>query len=450
MRRLLLRSHKSPFRVASAEVTLRHDLIGGNTGNLVFSQSVHRLLSTADAEITTGLFRHTAPQINAEFDHLVIPLANAFRPRYVDRLDRLSELIEKLTIPVTVVGVGAQASIDGVRRDAERLDRATARFVRAVLKRSPTLGVRGEFTRSYLESLGFADSEIDVIGCPSMFMYGPDLKISRKVEALRVDSPIALNISPYVAELGPISLDHAARYPNLVYQAQNRQSLELLLYGVYPMGEGSKTRRSGVPVTLDHPLIRENRVRFFLDPRTWFEHLAGYEFSFGTRIHGNIAALLAGTPAMVLAHDSRTLELAEYHRIPHRKIGDLPERPDAAELYQECDWEPLNAAHPERWETFTAFLDRHGLRHVYLPGESAEKFDAELAAADFPPPVETLMGADPEELYELKRRAEGMDSRSRGLVQLDRGTVQLRLPVGAAARKVRGLAARLRRRSDSD
>src|SRR5690606_24047259 len=134
MRRLLLRSHKSPFRVASAEVTLRHDLIGGNTGNLVFSQSVHRLLSTADAEITTGLFRHTAPQINAEFDHLVIPLANAFRPRYVDRLDRLSELIEKLTIPVTVVGVGAQASIDGVRRDAERLDRATARFVRAVLK----------------------------------------------------------------------------------------------------------------------------------------------------------------------------------------------------------------------------------------------------------------------------------------------------------------------------
>src|SRR5690606_19948306 len=388
---------------------VRHDRIGGSTGILVFRQSVHRLPSTADAEITTGLFRHTAPQINAEFDHLVIPLANAFRPRYVDRLDRLSELIEKLTIPVTVVGVGAQASIDGVRRDAERLDRATARFVRAVLKRSPTRGERGEFTRSYLESLGFADSEIDVIGCPSMFMYGPDLKISRKVEALRVDSPIALNISPYVAELGPISLDHAARYPNLVYQAQNRQSLELLLYGVYPMGEGSKTRRSGVPVTLDHPLIRENRVRFFLDPRTWFEHLAGYEFSFGTRIHGNIAALLAGTPAMVLAHDSRTLELAEYHRIPHRKIGDLPER----------------------------------------PGETAAKSAAALAAADSPPPVETLMGADPEELCELTRRAEGMDSRSRGLVQLDRGTVQLRLPVGAAARKVRGLAARLRRRSDS-
>lgn len=443
MRRLLLRAHKDPLRTASAKITLRQDLIGGNAGNLVFSQSVYRLLSVSDAEITTGLFQHSPDRINAEFDHLVIPLANAFRHRYTDKLDRLSGLIERLTIPVTVVGVGAQASIDGKRRNVDRLDRAVQRFVRAVLDRSPTIGVRGEFTKTYLGSLGFTDAEIDVIGCPSMFMYGPELRISRKVDALGPDSPIALNISPYVAELGPISLDHAERYPNLVYQAQNRQSLELLLTGRYPMSEKSKTRTTGVPVTLEHPLIRQNRIRFFLDPRTWFEHLAGYDFSFGTRIHGNIAALLAGTPALVLAHDSRTLELAEYHRIPHRKIGDLPERPDAAELYAECDWEPMNAGHPARWQTFTEFLDRHELRHVYLPGENADEFDAAVAATDYPPPVETLMGADPEYLYGLKRRASKAKQSGSGLVKVDSEAAELRLPYGSVARRIRTVVGKI-------
>ena len=58
---------------------------------------------------------------------------------------------------------------------------------------------------------------------------------------------------------------------------------------------------------------------------------------------------------------------------------------------------------PARWETFAAFLARHGLSHAYEEGQSAAAFDAALAAASFPPPVHTLMGADPEELYALKR-----------------------------------------------
>ena len=47
MARILIRSHKNPFTVADAETTLERNLIGSNTGNLVFSQAdlpaaVHR------------------------------------------------------------------------------------------------------------------------------------------------------------------------------------------------------------------------------------------------------------------------------------------------------------------------------------------------------------------------------------------------------------------------
>ena len=189
--------------------------------------------------------------------------------------------------------------MSGVYKGADSVKPATTRFVRAVLEHSPSIGVRGEQTRDYLNSLGFGDEHVKVIGCPSMFMYGPDLNVEKKVESLNVDSPIALNVSPYVPQMGPISLYAAEHFPNLVYMAQNIQTLELMLYGSYPKGKRMNAMAAqGAPITLDHPLIRSDRVRFFLDPKTWFDHLAQYDFSFGTRIHGNIAALLAGTPAL--------------------------------------------------------------------------------------------------------------------------------------------------------
>jgi hypothetical protein len=405
MPQILIRAHKNPFTVADADTTYRQNLIGNNTGNLVFSQAVYRLLSAADADIeTSGLARSHPRVINSRFDHVVIPLANAFRASYIETLDALSTLIEQLTIPVTVLGVGAQASLAGVYRGADTVKPATARFVRAVLDRSPSIGVRGEHTRDYLKALGFGDEHVKVIGCPSMFMYGPNLKVERKVESLSYDSPIAFNVSPYVPEMGPLSLYAAEHFPNLVYMAQNIQTLELMLYGSYPKGKKMNAMAdSGAPITLDHPLIRSDRVRFFLDPKAWFEHLAQYDFSFGTRIHGNIAALLAGIPALLLAHDSRTLELAEYHEIPHRTITSIEDDANALGLYAECDWNRLNKAHPDRWDTFAAFLGEHQLTHVYDEGQDPSGFDDRLAATGFPPPVRTLMGFSPEELYEMRR-----------------------------------------------
>ena len=58
----------------------------------------------------------------------------------------------------------------------------------------------------------------------------------------------------------------------------------------------------------DHPLVTEDRIRFPVEAWTWLEYLRDFDFATGTRLHGNVAALLAGVPAVLLAHDSRTLE----------------------------------------------------------------------------------------------------------------------------------------------
>lgn len=401
MTRILLRAHKSPFHAASATETVSKRLIGSNVGNLMFSHASYRLLSTSGAEITARKFEGLdAREVNENYDVAVVPLANAFRTSLIEGVREMAELFEKLTIPVVILGVGAQGPVSGEFKSSE-LDDVVKRFARAVLDRSPRIGVRGELTAQYLANLGFGDEHVEVIGCPSMFLRGPGFEVTRKVDQLTPYSRISLNVSPYRPLIGPISLDHALRYPNLMYTAQDQRTLGLMLTGEF---QSPYDPPEGTPTSLDHPLIRENRVRFCLDPSTWMDYLSTFDFSFGTRVHGTIAALLAGTPALLLAHDSRTLELANYHQVPHRVLNNRLRKVDAAALYEKADWGPTVSGHAERWERMAGFLATHGLPHVYLPGESPDAFDARLAAVDFPPPVQMGMRHSLEELYEMQRR----------------------------------------------
>jgi hypothetical protein len=382
--RVLLRARKGPFDAASAEDTLERNLVGTNSGNLVFLHAAYKLLRTREAQVSTYGGRPDpvdAGWINERHDIFVIPLANAFRASFEPHLLALTELIRRLRIPVVVLGVGAQSNLDYETARLRSLERSVKAFVSAVLDRSPSIGVRGRFSHAYLKSLGFHD--VEVIGCPSMFLYGPQLEVREKSGSLEPSARLAINLSPGVPGLGKLLESHLERYPNLIYIAQDLDTLALMLLGQTPLGG----RDEDFPLKLGHPLFAQDRARFFLDPWPWLDYLRGFDFAFGTRIHGNVAALVAGTPAYVLAHDSRTLELAEYFDIPHRRIDRLDSAPDAAELYVEADFGPLLKGHAARWAAFAAFLERHGLKHVFSDGESADWFEQRVAATDYPPAV---------------------------------------------------------------
>jgi hypothetical protein len=372
--------------VRSAEETLGQNLIAENSGNLVFIHAAWKLLSAPGVEITPdclGVRPEDADEINERFDAYVIPLANAFRLQFRDPLVRMTELVRRLRIPVVVLGVGAQGTLDHGWEAIRPIDGPVKDFVSAVLDRSPTIGVRGEATREYLNGLGFRD--VDVIGCPSMFMWGDTIDVKRKVATLDEASNVAITISPYRAAMGTIAMAAYDRYPRLTYFAQDLPTLGLLIDGT-PLPGG--TPESLLPVHPGHPFFREHRTRFYVDPWPWIEDLRGIDFSFGTRIHGTIAALLAGTPAVVLAHDSRTLELARYFEIPHRQLRDVPPDIDPADLHAEADFTALHDGHAERFATMIRYLAANGLDNVFAHDGAAAAFDERIAGTRYPASVE--------------------------------------------------------------
>lgn len=371
----MVRAHKDPFKIASADKTIAKNLIGNNVGNLILSQASYRLLSHKNAKVrryngqSAWFMNHTA-------DAFVVPLANAFRKAFVDPLNTLSDLIEDLKIPVIVLGVGAQSGRD----NSPEVIEAAKRFVSAVLNHSAKIGVRGEYTKQYIQSLGFAADNIEVIGCPSMFMHGNEIRVSKKVDQIERDSEIALTLSPYRKKMAPIANANLAEYPNLTYFAQDVATLRVMRGG-----EFMEKDRPGMPISREHPLLSQDKTVFPLDPKTWFDELAKRDFTFGSRIHGTIASIIAETPALLLAHDSRTTELADYHRLPYKQLKEIESNVLARELYDFVDYAPMFAQHLENFDRMMAFMKLNGLQPA--TAEDNVEFDARIAATKYPPIV---------------------------------------------------------------
>ena len=400
MNEILIRGGRPPHVPISPEASLARygmGVFGGNIGNDLFRNAVFRHLSTRSNQvIVDSLFPEIlkvgetsiAAQINERFSAYVLPLANSFRPGWEGPLSRLTATIKHLTIPVVVVGVGVQADIGeggGISSIPSSVRKATTEFVRVVLKHSSSVGVRGHITAEFLSSCGFSSDEITVIGCPSLYHQGGDLRIARRVDKILPQDPLSMNITPT-----RFSADRAVfarmlkRYPNLMYVAQQPEELQMLLWGTDWVW---KRDFPYLPVHTKHHMYEEDRIRFFLDQTRWSEYMRTRFFSFGSRVHGNIAAIQAGTPAVVIARDSRATEITDYHQIP--TIPSARELDDSIvdRLYDLADYTEFNKRHPGNFANYIEFLEANGLAHIYSAGEANPEYDTLLSQVDFPEAV---------------------------------------------------------------
>jgi DnaJ-domain-containing protein 1 len=105
----------------------------------------------------------------------------------------------------------------------------------------------------------------------------------------------------------------------------------------------------------------ERRIRIFFAVEDWVGCMATMTVAIGSRFHGNIAALLAGTQALCLVHDMRTRELCELLKVPHVIL----DRPVAAEEILEraldLDYRPFLAGRRRLAMEWRLFLARNGL-----------------------------------------------------------------------------------------
>ena len=399
MKNLYMRAGISPFENLDPYQVAMNNLIGGNSGNLLYSYGLYRAIMTENVNIEVDHYKTATSDmsyINKNYDAWVIPLADAFREKFMGIMERLTKCIKKSKIPVILVGVGLRAPFEADLNSSFPFDDTAKKFVSAILDKSAVIGVRGETTGKYLEKLGFREgSHYKVIGCPSMYGFGDTLKIREPI--ITDKSLISLNASIFSEQK---TLDFVERtrqqYPNHYFVPQHTTELELTLLGApYP--------HSGniYPDKATDPIYREGRVKFFVNVPSWLEYMKNVDLSVGPRLHGNIAAMISGTPSIMIVKDSRMRELAEYHNFSCVFQKDIDENTTLEDLIEKVDFHSIEKKQKENFDNYIGFLEANGLDHIFKNGTPEESpLDKKVKEVDFHPPVTPISTCSLEEMTE--------------------------------------------------
>ncbi|MEO1673969.1 MAG: polysaccharide pyruvyl transferase family protein [Pseudomonadota bacterium] len=297
---------------------------GQNTGNLLFSTAVWRQLDGTRKRVG---FRIDPGKINERFDALVIPAANWINPG--TDLGAVADCIEKLTIPVVIIGLGAQA-VDVDDNPKVPMPAGTERLLRLIAERSHSLSVRGDFTRRVLAAYGI--DNVTVTGCPSLYVnFGP--KPNPQTPTPFDLSRCLLHGTRYSVQKPDFSSQPKTEINRALYQFAFKHRLDLLYQSepeeiAFLLGFDDDSARlttaqeqhlqkvygaASLDAVWDY--VRTHG-KVFTGMQVWSKAIRDYQFILGTRLHGTIMALNSGVPASLITHDSRTAEIADLAAIP--------------------------------------------------------------------------------------------------------------------------------------
>jgi polysaccharide pyruvyl transferase WcaK-like protein len=109
----------------------------------------------------------------------------------------------------------------------------------------------------------------------------------------------------------------------------------------------------------------KKHIKCFFSVDEWVAFMTTKDFSFGTRLHGTIAALLAGKPAMLVTHDTRTREMARWAAIPCIDESEVLRKTeiDFQGIYDDLDFSEFNERQKSYYSEFCEFFDENEIDH---------------------------------------------------------------------------------------
>lgn len=349
---------------------------GGNSGNKLFISAVEQYVCQRNVEY--GYLDNETPNVlNEQYDLAVLPLANILNANktVINQLEWYTNLIKQLNMPVYIIGIGLQAgSYDEIEELAKRIKVPVSEFIKAVYAKGGELALRGFATKELLDKI-ICNSAV-VTGCPSMYQMGPDLRVTTsKVSREEFCFAINGNLS-YLQKIG--MLQSFEKYPQSVYLDQDEFAEILYFQNLYngKIDILQMLRLIGSKTYMGLKLLCDDRVKLIYDIPVWLDYLKQFNYSCGSRIHGNIAAILAGVPATVIVRDARTREIAEFYDIP--TVAGGKQNKDLYELYRDADYNKFNQTYNEKYSNFENFMRDHGIvdtiedRDLFLEKRNAD------------------------------------------------------------------------------
>lgn len=363
----------APYEVVDAgnrSIIDRFGATGHNTGNLLIGNGLVRQLRCESVKTFSSSM--TPQFIDDSFDQIVIPAANFLHPKF--DFSSLSAILDKTTLPVFMVGLGAQ--LPTMEHEVKHIPEGTWRLVQIAAERSTTVGVRGYFTADVLRKNGI--SNVRVTGCPSLYTNLKNHARIKRVSGSIIESTVvngSRNVFDHAADR-----ESAIRVEKQLFKFAFTHRRPFVLQNEQPEIQLSLDNLAGAKQEDITSLAKlfsvspDEFIKFyaefgktFFSVSEWFEWIKDYNFSIGTRFHGNLAALLNGVPSVILVHDSRTRELCELAAIPHAFIQDIHEL-NPQLLYEKANFDLFEERYSQLHRKYIEFLNENKIPHLLEGG----------------------------------------------------------------------------------
>lgn len=341
--------------------------VGGNTGNMAFLFAIrHQIVGV----------RHISEMGEKSWDVNVLGCSNQINKNVKKSAD--DALFAGTDAPFVAIGLGAQAP--DVNHDF-KMPEGTQEWVAKIQSLAPgdgpNISVRGEYTLKVLRENGLGDRAV-ALGCPSLYInparaLGAKIrrKLQKNVPCVKVATApgnivkMTLEMSDIERSLAAIATDYGGGY---ICQ----HPPELFDFARGAMADVSEDTIRSVRdnvrphLSLDDCATWFRRAsRIFVNIPSWLEHLRSVDLVIGTRIHGTMLALQAGTPAVCVTIDSRQVELCEIMNIPSIPRADVERGVSvehALDVLHAFDWLAFDENRQSLCRRYTSFLESNGLQ----------------------------------------------------------------------------------------
>ncbi|PKA82139.1 polysaccharide pyruvyl transferase [Ulvibacter sp. MAR_2010_11] len=275
----------------------------------------------------------------------------AFATHITERRDvsRYADFIKALRIKTVAFSLGIQ-DYSASSYAVSTIHPSLRELLDYVIASSGQIGVRGPHTASVLIKAGYRPENIIRFGCPTIFSpLNRNLKIQKKEDFKkpmivfhRTMAELNKELLGGAPLLGQDFLDELV-FREDVNEDHNLKKIELKKYEAHK--NGAYTLRK----------IKENGI-FVREYNDWLEEIKKSDFVLGARLHGCLAAISLGIPAVMIARDIRVQEIAEFYKIPcikYENVGNLTIK----EIYKDADFTAFNELYPHRYDNFLKLMD---------------------------------------------------------------------------------------------
>ncbi len=316
--------------------------VGGNTGNLLFHYAIHSHLE--DELVPCHWMDGLELARHSSFDGAVLGAANWLNSFHAFSNDKRARVLKELGLPVICIGLGCQHPVTTYERI--EFPPETVEFLEVLRRLGAVVLTRDEMTAAQCRHYGLEN--VDVMGCPSNFI-NPRADLPDQLQAGLSEGKfgtVVLNSGHFSG--GTLELDRL-----LLPLTEGRKDSYVIqdnFHGVMAMALGRQSEFNPADVRAIKKAFGmsrlfpsgkqafaalRNQMVAYTDVEEWFAAASGWDLALGSRIHGSMAAIQSGTPAILVACDARTEGLATTMGIPFvplKSVLDLGRTPGPAEI----------------------------------------------------------------------------------------------------------------------